>query len=82
MSGTGTLAALEDFLALLRDELGLAAGVEDAGRDLRDLPDWDSLYLLRLVALLEEETGRRVPVRKVLEARSLREIHTLAKEQE
>ncbi|MEU6479294.1 acyl carrier protein [Streptomyces sp. NPDC047017] len=68
---------LDGFLALLRDELGLEATAGQARGNLTDLPRWDSLYLLRLVTLVEEETGRRLPLSEVLQARTLVEIHAV-----
>ncbi|MFF8263764.1 phosphopantetheine-binding protein [Streptomyces virginiae] len=74
------LDSLDVFLRTVRDDLGLDIGFpEGADTALGDLPGWDSLNLLRLVALLEE-SGHRVPVHRLLEARSLREVHTLVKE--
>ncbi|MFJ7591005.1 phosphopantetheine-binding protein [Streptomyces sp. NPDC097617] len=83
------LDSLDVFLRAVREDLGLDLGLDPAptaspaprGADTRlvDLPGWDSLNLLRLVALLEE-SGHRVPVHRLLEARTLREIHTLVKE--
>ncbi|GGQ09413.1 MULTISPECIES: phosphopantetheine-binding protein [Streptomyces] len=74
------LDSLDVFLRTVRDDLGLDIAIpEGADTALGDLPGWDSLNLLRLVALLEE-SGHRVPVHRLLEARSLREVHTLVKE--
>jgi acyl carrier protein len=72
--------SLDDFLGVIRAELGLDLGVRDVDTELVNIPDWDSVYLLRLVTLLEERTGRRVSVRAVLEARSLGQIHALVSE--
>ncbi|MFI1647038.1 phosphopantetheine-binding protein [Streptomyces avidinii] len=74
------LDSLDVFLRTVRDDLGLDIAVP-GGADTRlvDLPGWDSLNLLRLVALLEE-SGHRVPVHRLLEAHTLRDIHTLVKE--
>lgn len=66
-----------DFLGLIRDELGLVLTEAEAAADFDTLPSWDSVHLLRLVGLVERETGRRVPVAGVFQARSLREIHCL-----
>jgi acyl carrier protein len=74
MSGIDDLSG---FLRLLRTELGLELSDRDAYTDLADVDGWDSLHLLRLVSLLEDETGRRVPVRAVLEARTFQQIHAL-----
>lgn len=68
---------LDGFLALLKDELGLEATPDEAGRSLADLPRWDSLYLLRVVALMEDETGRRLSLAPLLQARTLAEIHAV-----
>ncbi|MFD9081011.1 phosphopantetheine-binding protein [Streptomyces erythrochromogenes] len=74
------LDSLDALLRTVRDDLGLDIAVPDgADTALGELPGWDSLNLLRLVALLEE-SGHRVPVHRLLEARSLREVHTLVKE--
>ncbi|MGW2640787.1 acyl carrier protein [Streptomyces sp. NPDC001348] len=72
---------LDGFLALLKDELGLEATPDEAGRSLADLPRWDSLYLLRVVALVEDETGRRLSLAPVLQARTLAEIHAVVVQQ-
>ncbi|NEA54857.1 acyl carrier protein [Streptomyces sp. SID13666] len=74
MSGIDELGG---FLRLLRTELGLQLSDRDAYTDLADVEGWDSLHLLRLVSLLEDETGRRIPVRQVLEARTFQQIHSL-----
>ncbi|MFE2428506.1 acyl carrier protein [Streptomyces sp. NPDC059373] len=69
---------LEEFIALIRDDLGLPVTVEDAGRRLHDLPGWDSIHLLRLVTVLEDRTGRSISVIDLLEAPSLESIYDLA----
>ncbi|MFF4402721.1 acyl carrier protein [Streptomyces sp. NPDC001480] len=77
MSGHDGTAGLAGFLDVVRDGLGLDLTEEQAAADFDLLPDWDSVHLLRLVMLLERETGRSVPVGRVLRARSMREIHSL-----
>ncbi|GLX22930.1 MULTISPECIES: acyl carrier protein [Streptomyces] len=67
-------ADLPGFLALIGDELGLELTEEQARADLDALPSWDSVHLLRLVMLIEQETGSRVPVSAVLRARSIAQI--------
>ncbi|MEW2620561.1 acyl carrier protein [Streptomyces sp. NPDC048106] len=68
----------DDYVRLVTEELGMPLAPEQVDADFDELPDWDSLYLLKLVTSLEAAIGRRVPVGKVLEARSLREIYELA----
>ncbi|MEU6557727.1 phosphopantetheine-binding protein [Streptomyces sp. NPDC046915] len=70
-------ADLAGFLDAVRDELGLDLTEEQAAADFDVLPEWDSVHLLRLLMLLERETGRSVPVGSLLQTRSLREIHAL-----
>ncbi|MFG2480664.1 acyl carrier protein [Streptomyces fagopyri] len=70
-------ADLAGFLEAVRDGLGLDLTEEQAAADFDLLPDWDSVHLLRLLMLLERETGRSVPVARLLKARSMREIHSL-----
>lgn len=69
---------VDDLIALANTHLGTALDPRDAGAELAELESWDSVHLLRLVALLERELGRPVPVAEVLQARSLREIWAAA----
>ncbi|WP_326700514.1 acyl carrier protein [Streptomyces sp. NBC_01754] len=68
----------DDYTRLLGDDLGLDLTPEEISADFDELPDWDSLHLLKLVTALEKATGTPVPVGKVLEARTLRQIYELA----
>lgn len=64
-----------DFHHLVREELGLPLTDAQFAADFDELPDWDSLLLLKLVVLLERATGRPVAVSRLLEARSLQQIY-------
>ncbi|MFI9162274.1 acyl carrier protein [Kitasatospora aureofaciens] len=68
----------EDFVVLVRDEIGLP--VTDAHLELGfdQVPGWDSLNMLRLVTVLERETGRAIAFPDALEARSLGSLYRLA----
>ncbi|MBU6536122.1 acyl carrier protein [Streptomyces sp. NPDC057245] len=72
------MQTIDDFVRLVRDELGMPLAEHQVSADLDQLPDWDSLYLLKLVTALEQATGRQLPVGRLLEARSLSEIYRLA----
>lgn len=74
-----TLSA-ENYVLLLRDAVGLDADLASLQHDFDALPGWDSLHLLKLVAALERETGRRLRVSRVLEARTLDEVRKMAVE--
>ncbi|MFC3575163.1 acyl carrier protein [Streptomyces yaanensis] len=69
---------LADFVDTVRDELGLPVADDQIGADFDELPEWDSLHLLKLVTAMEQDSGWSVPVGRVLEARSLKEIYELA----
>lgn len=65
------------FIRIVRDDLALPLN----GLDLSDgIPAdspvaWDSLHVLRLVAALEKETGRRLPVGPLLADKRLDAIY-------
>jgi len=65
----------DDFIRLIRDELALPLGGKDLESDLDHVVSWDSLHVLRLVTAVERETGRRIPIGRLLEDRSLRAIY-------
>ncbi|MCQ4084285.1 phosphopantetheine-binding protein [Streptomyces sp. RB6PN25] len=66
-----------ELISLVNEELGMALRPADADSPLGALPGWDSLLLLRLIAVLEAATGRPLPVADVISASSLAEIHAL-----
>ncbi|MFL6072398.1 MAG: phosphopantetheine-binding protein [Mycobacteriales bacterium] len=69
---------MDDLLTVVRDELGIEVSDADAGRDLDELPGWDSMHLLWLLTLLERDTGRQLSLPDLLHARSLEQIYTVA----
>jgi len=68
---------MDDFIALVRDELGLEVHAGDGERSLDEIPGWDSVHLLWLLSIVERRTGRPVSLPDVLEARSLHSIYSL-----
>ncbi len=68
----------EEFVQLVNDDIGIPVDASELEADFDALPGWDSLHLLKLVTALEKSTGRKVPVGRLLEARSLGQIHRLA----
>ncbi|WP_381799139.1 acyl carrier protein [Streptomyces niveus] len=69
---------LDDYVLLINDEIGMPLAPEQVAADFDELPDWDSLHLLKLITALESAIGRKVPVGEILQARSLKEIYDLA----
>ncbi len=72
------MQTIDEFACLVREELGIPLADEDLAADLDRLPEWDSLYMLKLVTAIERSTGRKLVVGRVLEARSLNAIYELA----
>jgi acyl carrier protein len=71
------METISDFMALVHDELGLPVTIEDATRNWDEISGWDSMYMLWLVTILEQKTGRRISVIDVLEAPNLKYVFNL-----
>jgi acyl carrier protein len=71
---------IDDFVALIRDQLGLPVTADDAARGLDEIPGWDSVHLIWLITALEQQTGHSVSVPEILEASSLEQIYLAAVE--
>jgi len=69
---------IDDFVGLVRDELGLPVTAETVALTFDQLEGWDSVHLLTLLTVLERETGRRISLPDVLEAASLAHVYGLA----
>jgi acyl carrier protein len=69
---------IDDFVALLRDELGLPVAAGDMDQDLHQVAGWDSVHLLSLLGILERRTGHSLSLADALEAPSLEAIFSLA----
>lgn len=65
----------QEFVVLVRDELGLPLVADDLDVDLDTIVSWDSIHVVTLVIEAERRTGRRMQVSKLMTARSLREIY-------
>lgn len=70
--------SLEDFVTILQEEIGLGIKMEDVGKDLDQIPEWDSAHLLQLMSILEGEMGCPVALPDLLKASSLAEMYELA----
>lgn len=62
-------------MRIIRDELALPLAGGDLESDLDQVVSWDSMHVLRLVSALEKEVGRRIPIGRLLEERSLRGMY-------
>lgn len=69
---------IDDFVDIVRDEIGIPVTADTLTLGFDELPGWDSVHLLSLVMVLERETGRRIAMLDVLEASSLKHIYGLA----
>lgn len=70
--------SIDDFVAFVREEIGLPVTAQSVGESFDRLPGWDSVHLLTLVTGLERQTGRRLAMAEILEAASLSDIYGLA----
>jgi hypothetical protein len=66
---------VNDFIVLVREELGLPIEPEVLDTAFDDLDSWDSVHLLKLLGVVESASGKSVSVPRVLRARSLREVY-------
>jgi hypothetical protein len=69
---------IDDFLALLRTEVGLTLSPDDVDRNLDTVEGWDSVHLLSVLTVLERSAGRSLSLADALEATSLQDIYALA----
>lgn len=69
---------IDDFITLLREEMGIPVTAGDAALSLDQVAGWDSVHVLSLLTLLERRTGRTLPLAGILEAGSLADIYRLA----
>jgi acyl carrier protein len=69
---------IDEFVALLTDEVGVPVTEADLDAVFDHVPGWDSVHLLTLVMALERRTGRTMPMAELLEAPSLGHIFRLA----
>ncbi|MGW4211286.1 acyl carrier protein [Lentzea sp. NPDC004789] len=72
------MKTIDDFVTLLREEIGLAVSADDVEADLDQVPGWDSIHLLALTMVLEQRTGRTIAMPDLLEAATLGHIYRLA----
>jgi acyl carrier protein len=72
------VTTIDDFITLVRDELGLEVTAEEVTRSLDQVAGWDSLHLLTLATALERETGRRLALPDLMEADNLQGIYAVA----
>lgn len=74
----GAIDGIDDFVALLRDEIGLSVTAQDITLGLDDLPGWDSVHLLHLATILADRTGRTFSLADLLSVTSLAGVYALA----
>lgn len=65
----------DDFLDLLRDELGLPVGPADLDRSLDEVPGWDSVHLIWLLSVLDRRIGHSIALPEAMTAGSLNGLY-------
>lgn len=71
------MISIEEFTALIRDEIGLPVTPGNIALGFDQLPGWDSVHLLSLLTLLERKTGRQIMLPDLLEAPSLADVYAI-----
>lgn len=71
------MITIDEFVSIVRDELGLPVTSQDVELSFDELPGWDSVQMLWLLTILEQRTGRSLSLPDMLEASSLGGLHTL-----
>jgi len=69
---------IDELVELVRDLLGLPASAVDARTELGSLPGWDSVHLLRLLTVLEQRTGRDIPLPDLLDVSTVEDVYWMA----
>ncbi|MEK8107767.1 phosphopantetheine-binding protein [Micromonospora sp. M12] len=67
----------ELFIHTVRDTLKLPLGNPDLEHDFDQTVHWRSMHRVRLIAALERETGRRVPVGRLFAQTTVSGIYQL-----
>ncbi|WP_370376094.1 acyl carrier protein [Catenulispora sp. GAS73] len=70
--------SIEEFVALLRDQVGLELTAQDAPKQLSEIDGWDSLHLLWVLTAVERRTGQAVSLPDLLEAGTLEDVYRVA----
>ena len=72
------MISIDEFLAILRDQVGVDASGDDLDRALHELDGWDSVHLLSLLTIVERASGRPLSLPAALEATTLHELYAVA----
>ena len=72
------MISIDDFVTIIRDDLGIPVTDQDIGLELDRVAGWDSVHLLSLCTILERTTGRSLSLPDVLAAPTLERIYALA----
>lgn len=66
----------EKFLEKMADILDMEAGIT-MDTKLQDLEEWDSLSIVSYISMVNTECDKRVAVKEVREAESIRDLYCL-----
>ncbi|GHU06172.1 hypothetical protein FACS1894158_11810 [Betaproteobacteria bacterium] len=67
---------MDDFLELIRDTLQRDEALE-MDTSLEDLPEWDSLSAMALLALGARNFGKRLKLSDIKKAKTVKDLHVL-----
>ncbi|MDJ0744617.1 MAG: acyl carrier protein [Xenococcaceae cyanobacterium MO_167.B27] len=69
--------SITDLIDLMQEVLELPITEQDINIHFDCLDGWDSLHILRLITSIEAETGQKIAVASILQARNIQEIYQL-----
>ncbi|WP_030912403.1 acyl carrier protein [Streptomyces sp. NRRL F-5126] len=75
------MISIDEFVSIVRDELGLPLTAEDVDLSFDELPGWDSVQMLWLLTILERRTGKSLSLPDMLEAPSLAALYKIVASQ-
>ena len=70
-SGESVWGMTDRLVMLFAEELGVDVGVLSEGSSPENVPQWDSLAAMRLVARIEEEFNTRLSTKEIMKMRTI-----------
>lgn len=67
----------DDFIRIVRDQLRLPLANSDLANDFDQPVTWRSIHLVRLFVAMEKHTGRKVPVARLFQERTVGGIYSV-----
>jgi acyl carrier protein len=73
-----TSPSKQDLLQLISAELEIPVEAIPFGRPISEIPNWDSMAWISIIAAIESRTGKSFPIDRIDDVRNVGDILTLA----